>query len=67
MDRQISISDTLRQAARDSGQGIRPLARAAGMDPATLLRFLRGKPVRTDQADKLAATLNLELRPRRQR
>ena len=67
MPKQRNISDTLREAATKAGEtgGIRELARAANVDSATLVRFLSGHRVRSDQLDRIADALGYELRKTR--
>lgn len=58
--------DTLRKAAKDSGQTAYALAKGADLDRAAVVRFLNGdRGLNLDSAAKLADYLDLELRPRK--
>jgi plasmid maintenance system antidote protein VapI len=58
-----SMSEILRQAVRDSGLPLLRIAQAAGVERASLSRFVRGeRTLRLDMADRLAAYFKLELR-----
>jgi plasmid maintenance system antidote protein VapI len=60
-----SMSEILRQAVRDSGLPLLRIAQAAGVERASLSRFVRGeRTLRLDMADRLAAYFGLELRKR---
>lgn len=59
------LADTLRQAIRDSGQSANELAETTGVPQPTITRFLAGADMRLSTAQKLAAYLGLELRPKR--
>jgi plasmid maintenance system antidote protein VapI len=57
------VSEVLRRAVRDSGMSLKALEREAGVQRASLSRFLAGKQsLRLDMADKLAAYFGLQLR-----
>jgi transcriptional regulator with XRE-family HTH domain len=59
-----TISETIRQAVVDTGLPLQQVAEAAGVDRASLSRFVRGeRSLRLDIADRLAEFLGLELRP----
>jgi len=64
MSKRKTISDVLRESAQQA-KGVRQLAREADIDHATLLRFLNGSRVRSDQLDRLAEALGYELRRRK--
>jgi hypothetical protein len=57
------LRDALNQALAD--QSLRAVARGAGVPQPSLTRFLHGSSLRLDVAEKVAAFLGLELRPRR--
>jgi len=59
------ISDRLRQAIEASGQSVYRVAKESGVDQSILQRFLAGERMPSlPNADKLAAYLGLELRPK---
>jgi plasmid maintenance system antidote protein VapI len=61
----MNISETLRRAVLDSGLPLLQIAEAAGVERASLSRFVRGeRTLRLDMADRLAAHFGLELRAR---
>jgi len=64
MAQRLSVSDQLRRAASEAG-GIREVARAADVWPATLSRFINGVNIRSDQLDRIADALGYELRQRK--
>ena len=65
MGRQQGISEKLRAAAAEA-ESSRALALAAGIDPASLRRFVNGeRSLRLDKADRLAEALGFELVRRR--
>jgi plasmid maintenance system antidote protein VapI len=54
----------LRRAVTDSGLPLLQVAQAAGVERASLSRFVRGeRTLRLDMADRLAAYFWMELRP----
>lgn len=58
------IHAQLRQAAEASGLSINELARQSGVNLSAVSRFMSGqRDLRLQSAAKLAAALNLELRP----
>lgn len=60
-----TLSETLRQAIRDSGLSAYQLARDSGVNVAAVLRFRAGqRSLNLESADRLAAVLDLELRPK---
>jgi len=57
-----SLSETLKQAIRDSGQSEYQIAKAAGVSQIVISRFLSGeRDIRMATADKLAGALGLKL------
>jgi plasmid maintenance system antidote protein VapI len=61
-------SEVLRRTIRESGVTYLALARATGVERASIQRFVDGRTsLRLDKADKLAAYFGLELRPGRKR
>ena len=63
-----SITETLRRAVVDSGLPLLQVAQAAGVERASLSRFVRGeRTLRLDMADRLATYFKLELRVARDR
>lgn len=65
MRRQQTISEKLRRAAGQA-KSSRALALAAGIDPASLRRFVKGeRSLRLDKADRLAEALGFDLVQRR--
>ena len=68
MAKQQTISDALKRAIVQSGMAHVALEREAGVQRASIMRFLRGEQsIRLDGADKLAAYFGLELRPKRKK
>lgn len=62
-----TMSELLRQAIREA-PSIRSVARATGLDHASLIRFERGEQsLRLDLAEKLAAHFGIECRRVRRR
>jgi len=62
------MTELIREALADWDEPIRAVARATGLDHASLLRFLRGeRSLRLDLADRLAAHLGIESRRVRRR
>ena len=60
-----SLSEVLRRAIRGGGLTFQALAEATGVERGSISRFVRGeRSLRLDMADRLAAYLGLELRPR---
>jgi plasmid maintenance system antidote protein VapI len=58
-----SLSERLRRAIVESGEAHIALARATGVQRASIARFVRGdQSLRLDKADALAAYFGLELR-----
>ena len=61
-----TMSETIRQAVLDAGLPLQQIAEAAGVERASLSRFVRGeRTLRLDMADRLAAHFGLELRVRK--
>jgi plasmid maintenance system antidote protein VapI len=61
-----SMSETLRKAILDTGLPLLQVAKATGVERASLSRFVRGeRTLRLDMADRLATYFGLELRPTR--
>jgi transcriptional regulator with XRE-family HTH domain len=59
-----TLTDVLRAAIQRSGLTYYRLAKATGIDEASMGRFARGEAhIRTDKADRLAAYLGLRLVP----
>jgi ribosome-binding protein aMBF1 (putative translation factor) len=57
-----SLSETLKQAIRDSDQSEYQIAKAAGVSQIVISRFLSGeRDIRMATADKLAGALGLKL------
>lgn len=59
------MADILRNAIRSSGQSANAIARATGVTPPTICRFLSGKDMLLSRADKIAADLEIVFEPRR--
>jgi ribosome-binding protein aMBF1 (putative translation factor) len=57
-----SLTDQLRDAIRASGLTHYALAQRAGMTPTVIDKFMAGKDVRLETADRLAHALRLQLR-----
>jgi plasmid maintenance system antidote protein VapI len=63
-----TISEVIRQAILDSGLPLQQIAERAGVERASLSRFVRGeRSLRLDMADRLAAYFGLELKKSRKR
>lgn len=66
IDTMPSMSETLRNAVLETGLPLLQIAQAAGVERASLSRFVRGeRTLRLDMAGRLAAYFGLELRPAR--
>jgi cyanate lyase len=60
--KRAKMTEALRKAARESGLSRYAIARGAGLEYASLARFLDGKQsLRLDKADALADFLGLEV------
>ena len=60
------MTDTLKQAIRESGLPLLTLAAETGIERTSLMRFARGdQSLRLDIADRLAAYFGLELTRRK--
>jgi plasmid maintenance system antidote protein VapI len=58
-----TMSETIRQAVLAAGLPLQQIAEAAGIERASLSRFVRGeRTLRLDMADRLAAHFGLVLR-----
>ncbi len=62
-----TLSITLRKALQDSGYSIRRMSILTNINRETITRFMRGKNITMDNADKLAALMGLELKPTRRK
>ena len=64
-----SMSETLKDAIRDSGQTVYRISKDSGLDYDSIYRFLSGRTsLRLDKADKLAAYFGIRCsRPRRRK
>jgi hypothetical protein len=68
MTKNKTISNVLKQAIVQSGLAHIALERETGVQRGSIMRFLRGtQSIRLDAAEKLAAYLGLELRPKRKK
>lgn len=61
------MANRLRRAIRESGLSANALSRATKVPTPTITRFLQGFDMRMSRAEKLAAHLGLELRPKKKR
>jgi transcriptional regulator with XRE-family HTH domain len=62
----MSVTEQLREAMDKSGRSRYALAKATGIDGATLHRFYYGQGnLSAEGIDRLAETLGLELKPKR--
>lgn len=52
-----------RVAKENETYSLNSIARVAGVEPATLLRFLDGRPIKSGTVDRLCEYLDLEIRP----
>jgi len=59
-----TMTEVLRQSLADS-ESVRAVSRATGVPQCSLSRFLAGKQLRLDMADRLAAYFGVEVRPPR--
>jgi plasmid maintenance system antidote protein VapI len=60
-----SISDALRRAIAECGLSHNAIAKATGVQRASIDRFMNGeRTLRLDKADALAAFFNLETKPK---
>ena len=63
IDTMVTITEILRQAIVDSGLPLQQVAERAGVERASLSRFVRGqRTLRLDMADRLAAYFGFELK-----
>lgn len=63
IDTMKSMTEVIRQAVLDSGLPLQQIAEAAGIERASLSRFVREeRTLRLDMADKLADYFGLELK-----
>jgi transcriptional regulator with XRE-family HTH domain len=60
------MRDVLCEAVKKSGLSANQLAKETGVFQQTLSEFLRGKGIRLETAEKLAAYFGLELKPRKE-
>lgn len=59
------LSDLLRLCVRHDGRPLAVIARAAGLSPSDLSRFMRGEQgMHLDSADRIAAVLGFRWTPR---
>ncbi len=64
IDTMTTMTEVLREAVLATGLPLLQVAEAAGIERASLSRFMAGKrTLRLDMADRLAAYLDLELKP----
>jgi len=61
-----TMTDLLREAL-SKAPSIRGVARETGLDHASLVRFMQGRSLRLDLADRLAEHFGIECRPPRRR
>ncbi len=59
----MNVSDTVRRAVVAYPASRNVLAARAGILPSTISRFMAGRPMTTDNLDKLCPVLGLKLRP----
>jgi len=57
------MTKALRQCLTDCDESLRAVTRATGVPQCSLSRFLAGKQLRLDMADRLAAYFGVEVRP----
>ena len=65
--KRIKMSDRIRQLIDDSGMSRYRIAKESGLDQAALSRFMQGTGITTESLDKLADSLDLEIRRRKGR
>lgn len=66
MSTNLTITETLRKAMRDSGLPHLTISEATGVPRPSVIRFLRGEQsIRLDLADKLAEHFGLILTPKK--
>lgn len=65
MKKAKTMHDVLRETIAKSGLSANQLAKASGVYQQTISEFLRGKDIRLQTAEKLAAYFGLELKPRK--
>jgi plasmid maintenance system antidote protein VapI len=64
IDTMKTITEVLRGAVHATGLPLLQVAEAAGIERASLSRFMAGKrTLRLDMADRLSAYVNMELKP----
>jgi plasmid maintenance system antidote protein VapI len=57
----MPLDEQLRDKIRDSGKSVNQLAAECGVPQPVLTRFLNGKDIRLETANKLAAYFSLKL------
>jgi len=60
----MNIAKTLQKQIRDSGESQSQLAIKINVSKSIICRFLQGRDVRLDVAEKLSKYFNLELKPK---
>lgn len=63
--RHRTITETLRQAIKDSGKSMRLLAKESGVDRMSLTWFMEGRSLHAGNIDKLAEYFGLVLVPKK--
>jgi transcriptional regulator with XRE-family HTH domain len=64
----VNVTDTLKQAVKQSGETLYAICKATGMNHDSLSRFMRDETsLRLDVADKLADYLGIECRRTRRK
>ncbi len=61
--KRLTVSEALKRAIRACPGSLNEKGRRSGIHPAVMSRFLNGKTLTLETADRLAAWLGLELRP----
>ena len=59
------MTEALRSALRERTESLRAIERATGVPHPSLIRFLAGKSLRLDIADRLATYFGIDVRPPR--
>ena len=59
----MTMTETLRKAVKSGGFSRYAISQATGVNQSALMRFVQGKTIMLDTADRLAEFFNLSLTP----